>query len=42
MALEIYSFQVSQETDPAKLGRTTVSQAAPEFISAQNSKKTTY
>lgn len=37
MALEIYSFEVSQKIDPAKLGITTVSQA--EFITAQNSKK---
>lgn len=35
MALEIYSFEVSQKTDPAKLGITTVSQAPSEFISAQ-------
>lgn len=37
MALEIYSFEVSQKIDPAKLGIKTVSQA--EFITAQNSKK---
>lgn len=37
MALEIYSFEVSQKINPAKLGITTVSQA--EFITAQNSKK---
>lgn len=42
MALKIYSFEVSQKTDPAELGITTVSQAPPEFISARNSKKPTY
>lgn len=33
-ALEIYSFEVSQKTDLAKLGITTASQAPSEFISA--------